>query len=377
MEPSQARCERRGWRSAIEKRDYGNSEHTGIWHYGKSRSRKARQAGEPRRVYPPKEEQISVAIQAIVDEELYQLAQRRFAQNLNHSTRNSKAGYLLTSHLRCASCGRAFLGHKEKNGTLQYVCRGRQGYPKRVCFMPVFYETSVDRALWVWLTELVTQPGRVRQLREEQQAERENHNAPLYERLTIVQAQIEEIKQERERLMKLFLKGRYDENMLDQEDSRLSKLISGFERERASLEKTVERTTIAPEELDTIELACGRISTGMAQFSRDERREVYDLREVEARLGIENDQRVTYASCILERDKLIPIAARSGNYKTGKADEGDDAEDDDITSTQLEQVVMAALVKAQWDACRLTRRPIGTCERPGAAPRARVLGGRH
>jgi site-specific DNA recombinase len=109
-------------------------------HPGNLRSRRER----------PPEDWISVPVPALVDPELWHLAQEQLARNREKATRNNtKHGYLLRSLLVCGQCGRRLIGVWSAAGQGRYVCSAR--YPRTAAWACAGRSVSaarVEKQVW-------------------------------------------------------------------------------------------------------------------------------------------------------------------------------------------------------------------------------------
>ena len=68
---------------------------------------------------------------AIIDAELWRLAQEQLARNRERATRNNtRRRYLLSALLICGRCGRRMIGATDGGGRHRYVCSAR--YPRHL-----------------------------------------------------------------------------------------------------------------------------------------------------------------------------------------------------------------------------------------------------
>jgi site-specific DNA recombinase len=140
----------------------------GTWHYGKKKRIDEPDAyganGKPkvRYVPRPRSEWIPVAIPAIVDRELWQIAQERLSENKAKARRNRKSDYLFASMASCDACKGAYVGnHGERAYERRfYVCRSHSRLVEK-CTMPAFRELEIDMVVWPWIKQIATHFERV------------------------------------------------------------------------------------------------------------------------------------------------------------------------------------------------------------------------
>lgn len=130
----------------------------GQWHYLKHHT-----VGE-RRVQRPVEEQIAVAIPAIVDEETWLAAQTRREQLGTRANPMRPSKYLLTSHIVCGMCNARMFGLASRGGKARaigyayYGCGNRlyKSSRPRPCNMPYYATKTLETAVWGWVEAHLT-----------------------------------------------------------------------------------------------------------------------------------------------------------------------------------------------------------------------------
>jgi site-specific DNA recombinase len=134
----------------------------------------------------PADEWITVPVPALVDPELWRLAQEQLARNREKATRhNTKHDYLLRSLLVCGCCGRRLIGVWSAAGQGRYVCSAR--YPRTAawaCSGRSVSAARVEAQVWDYVHGLLADKDLLRtryeesrgdpavQPREEQERER-------------------------------------------------------------------------------------------------------------------------------------------------------------------------------------------------------------
>lgn len=113
----------------------------------------------------PQEEWIYIPVPAIIDEKLFELAQRKLKDNVKFSLRNNKKyEYLLSGLLRCKSCGYSIYGKPTSHGGyvhLYYRCMGQDGYrwPNgKLCSGHPVRTEVLDELAWDSVKKLLLNP---------------------------------------------------------------------------------------------------------------------------------------------------------------------------------------------------------------------------
>jgi site-specific DNA recombinase len=114
--------------------------------------------------FRPVEEWIPVPVPAIIDADLWRLAQEQLARNRERATRNNtRHQYLLSALLICGRCGRRMAGATDGGGRRRYVCSAR--YPRHVpgaCDGRSTTAEPLEDQVWRWVTRLLSDPSLLR-----------------------------------------------------------------------------------------------------------------------------------------------------------------------------------------------------------------------
>ena len=112
----------------------------------------------------PQEEWITIPVPAIIDEDTFNLAARRLADNRRFAARNSKEPSLLMGLAACASCGYAYYRtstRTAKRKIYYYRCLGSDDYRYeggRVCDNKPVRADYLDEVVWGQVTALLADP---------------------------------------------------------------------------------------------------------------------------------------------------------------------------------------------------------------------------
>ncbi len=113
-----------------------------------------------RQIPTPRESWIVVTVPAIVEPELWELANERLSRNLKWSPRNRKAMYLLQGIMTCSECGKtiACLQRPRKfDNVVLYKCPTRHDEPNRCTQRSVTIEHLEDK-VWEIVSETLSNP---------------------------------------------------------------------------------------------------------------------------------------------------------------------------------------------------------------------------
>jgi site-specific DNA recombinase len=115
----------------------------------------------------PKDEWITIAVPAIIDEGTFELAARRLADNRRFSARNSKEPSLLMGLAACQCCGYAYYRTSTRTATRKiyyYRCLGSDDYRYkggRVCDNKPVRADYLDNVVWAHVSALLANPALV------------------------------------------------------------------------------------------------------------------------------------------------------------------------------------------------------------------------
>jgi site-specific DNA recombinase len=248
---------------------------------------------------------LEVSVPAIIQPELWNAAQARLAQNRANASRNLKHDYLFRRRVICGQCGLHMQG-KSKRGKagghlyFYYRCpaRARTVYV-RDCDLPIFRVDQVDTVVWKWVKEKMSDPDELRKKLENHQAEQEKANAPLRERLGVVNDLIADNKTQLERLLDLYLSGGFTKEMLTERKVRLETTIDALESEQQDLTATLKERTLTSEEIQSLEEFAKEVEQAFVVIDDSDfeaKRVMIERLDVQVRLAVEDGLKVAYAS---------------------------------------------------------------------------------
>src|SRR5205823_747944 len=114
------------------------------------------------------EDQIPIAVPALVEPALYQAVQERLAEHRQHPGQAAiEPRYLLAGLVVCQACGSAYRGRVQGKPVKQhyYRCCGREGdrLPGRVrvCGNPAIRVDRLDEAVWSDVRAVLLEPERL------------------------------------------------------------------------------------------------------------------------------------------------------------------------------------------------------------------------
>jgi site-specific DNA recombinase len=263
-----------------------------------------------RQVARPREEWIEVQVPPLVSESNFTKAKERMVKNKEQSQRSIRRKYLLSRRLRCGKCGYTFAGRTRKGHNQFYRCKGREQKPYSVCDMPAFRTDMVDNAVWDWVISLLLDPNNIIEGLRGMQEESRRKNKTLYDRLDLIQERLEDTLQQQEKLVDLYLSGRFDKDVLLERKYRLETKIASLYKEKDQLSAHLGEIDYTEKDIANIEGFCESIRENLDQVTYEGKRRILDLLDVRGKLAIENEEKVIYVKCIIGQ-QLLSVARTS------------------------------------------------------------------
>lgn len=211
------RGENRYWSASSIRRILTSEIYIGRYFYNRRKFSRIRgektSGGRPKRkyVYRDRSEWIEVEVPGIVDEALFEMAQRQREKNRKTFSGNIKNEYLLRSLLRCGKCGHAWVctTYPGKKGQAYPVYRCSNRYPRKFgsdeiqrCDAKTIRADLLDEYVWNQIEELALCP---KVLFQAFQSREEANAAALEEGLKAIECQILAKVREREKLKRMFV----------------------------------------------------------------------------------------------------------------------------------------------------------------------------
>lgn len=214
---------------------------------------KDQRIGEPVRMVErfierPREEWILVPVPPLVSERLWNAANVMLDKHGKMSSRNGKNAYLLTGLLQCAECGAAYNGRTHRQASLRdssvtlsyygYACNSKRNrtYHEREainCSQKQIKAATLEDAIWQVVCTIVMQPERL--IAQIDAQLHDDENTGLRKQIAFLMRQIDEGKQEDEKLYKAFIAGAFDENEYAEKRAALKERLATLEQEEEGL----------------------------------------------------------------------------------------------------------------------------------------------
>lgn len=273
-----------------------NETYAGRWTYGKHMRN-----GKPN----SPDHYLYVEVPAIVSRETWAVAQEQLRKNSERASRNMKYEYLIRGRLRCGRCAQPVYGKGQKQGGrpyTYYVCSGRP----EGCDLQTFDGREVDATIWNWLTELLSDAAALRAGLEQYRDECRRENAPIQQRLDVVDDLIADSRRQLKRLLDLYLTTDFPKEMLTERKARLETTVLALERERADLVEHMEARTLTDEEIRGIQGFAAEVAEGLEAASDNfqARRQIVEKLDVQATVAVDEGRPTIHARCRLGTQSL-------------------------------------------------------------------------
>lgn len=174
------RGESSNWSASSIRRVLTNEIYIGKYYYNRRETKKVRgeltKSGNPKKTYTfrPEEDWLDIDVDAIIDKQLWELAQQQRQKNdKNKHVGNKKFEYLLKSIIKCGHCGRMYQATTNTGGIINKETGERQRYrcyrcpnknPKKYgpevkkCDVPTVRAELLEDFIWNQVIEMITNP---------------------------------------------------------------------------------------------------------------------------------------------------------------------------------------------------------------------------
>lgn len=162
----------------------------------------------------PEDEWVYVPVPPIVDETTWDLAQRNLYRNKGFAKRNKKYEYLLTSMIRCDTCGWRYHGHTDSksNHIQRYYCSKIYQTPTfrehRPCDQKSIHCHILDTAVWEIIASALLEPSILLDALDARYSG--DWVADIRDQVEFLKRHIEEKADEEQKLYKAYLAGAYN-----------------------------------------------------------------------------------------------------------------------------------------------------------------------
>jgi site-specific DNA recombinase len=224
-----------------------NSAYRGVAYYGKMKKgdynstrlpcRSIRLNGRrtaPRGCYvTDQKEWIEIPVPAIIENDIFEIAQELMKKNKKMSIRNSKPGSLLQGLISCAECGYGFItatSGKNVNGYRYYRCSKRD----KKCTNHGIRTEILDQEIWNSLISILKSPDLIQ--KEVSRRISELEKTPIRQRQNLLKGKLEQLERESNLLLDAYQSECIDLSELKARMAVLKKQQNNFTREIKEIE---------------------------------------------------------------------------------------------------------------------------------------------
>jgi site-specific DNA recombinase len=233
------------------------------------------------RALRPEEEWISIAVPAVVTQEVFDRVQAKLSHNQQTSPRNNKAhDYLLRGLVSCGHCRLSAMGRTLRGGYSYYICRGRtdalRAAPEQRCIARYAPAAQLDELVWQDLYQVLTQPEILAHALERAHG---GHWLPqeLRARIDALRKTEKQLERQHERLLEAYLADVVTLPELERKRRELTQKQQALATQRAQLEASVDKQLELSDTAASIEAFCAQIRPVLDEASFAKRRQLVEL----------------------------------------------------------------------------------------------------
>lgn len=324
------------WAAAMIRHILSNETYTGTWHYGKTKmmgeaelsslgdNKRLKTLRDPERkerikkttkgktsldsiqAPAPRENWQAVAVPAIIDGQIFEMAQQRLALNREQATRNVKREYLMGRRIRCAKCGHSMVGRTRREKNQYYYCNGREKLGGQCDVMPVRCDV-VDSTVWAWVKATMQNPEHLAAGLRGERAQGERVNLAIQDRLQLVNNTLAETSSQLAKLLDVYLAGGFPKELLAERRGALERRRADLEQDRQQLLGHLSQVIWTEDKIQEVEAAVLEISDGLDAATFQDKLRYLDLLDVRSQYALEGDSRVVYVKCRLGSQRLSVV----------------------------------------------------------------------
>jgi site-specific DNA recombinase len=303
------------WYAGVVQHILANEVYAGTWHFGKRAAvepKAPKKANRSRvkssRELKPRSEWLSVAVPALVPQELFDAVQERLQRNRAMSTRNSKYPYLLRGMVICTRCGYRMYGHAKHptapgGPRLVYDCTGRFIKYKHLpiaqrCTQPTTDASRLEGLLWDEVVAQLSDGDRLRKKLEEREAQRQNGRRGDEAELEALFTLEAGLKREADKLVDLHMGDVIDRQTLQERMAVVREKQDSLAKSKAEVTQRLAQREQGGDSDAAIKQLCEVAKAGLPHLDYEEKRAF--LEGMDVLLHIDGDQ-VTITGLIIER----------------------------------------------------------------------------
>ncbi len=174
--------------------------------------------------------------------------------------------------------------------------------------MPYFRGDVLDKVIWDWVRTTMQDPKNLVAGLRASQAESEQENQALRQRLSLIESQLREKDGELKRLLDLYLSGAFPKEMLIERKEHREKIVADLERERSDVVSHIQSVLLTDKEIAEIEAWRAEIREGLDAATFEDKQRYFTLLDVRGKLAVENNEKVAYIKCKIGKQRVSLVA---------------------------------------------------------------------
>lgn len=305
-----------GWSIPTVKAILKSETYLGKWHFRKTELVKNPKSGKKRSVQRPRDEWITIRVPAIIDQEVFDRAQRQAEVNKRLKGKQHKRFYALGGMIRCGVCGRNVtgIGRVAPNGESEYrryLCATKNcARPhEEQCNGVSVSADALEDAVWVWIGRMLSSPEQLNKAIAQTVQERKESVKPKLKSIENAEKRMAGLHAQKSRLVTAYTSGVLSLDEIADQKAILDKNIDALSKTINSLRVEVEnagafRRFEKGMDLDLVDIY---LEIFEASESREDQREIYEKFEVKVTLYGEGRQHWCDVSCTLGEKIGTPI----------------------------------------------------------------------
>lgn len=311
-----------GWSPNSVSNILKNETYVGRWYYRKTERVKNPKTGTYRNIPRPKSEWLLIEVPAIIDEELFELVQRRRDENKQLKGKQHKHFYMLGGMLECGRCGNSMLGKTKvyKNQRYTYYQCNTINVPKRYgfkCDNISFNPNEVDAAVWAWIKSILLSPEKLNESLELHQDKQRAGLQPLISMIEANEAKLASVKEQKERLIKAYTDGVLSLDEMADRKVAIDKEIEDLTKAIANFRAELNPKLLSPQEIASIKEWTEKINLGadvVTKNSPEKVRGILQQLQVRVILGFDGKDKWAKVTSVLGEKALASELQYSNIY---------------------------------------------------------------
>ena len=159
----------------------------------------------------------------IISEDIFQKCQDETKGRIFNVDKSRTNEFMLRGLLKCGECGKNYLGNSS-HGNLLYICSDRthrRGNTFKGCTNSSIGKDKIEPIIWK-VNKSFYKTIKSKQISENNISKLNETNSYLLNEIELRESKINDLRKEAARLIKLYVKGDYQENLLDKEQRRIN-----------------------------------------------------------------------------------------------------------------------------------------------------------